>query len=259
MKQHIRPFLTAACALCAASATPAFAQSVVQTTPPVTAPANSKPAPPPRTPDDASTPKLFKLNRHQGFLKRKAEGPIGLLFLGDSITDGWPHKGGDTWAAFAPFQPADFGVSAIRTEGILWNITNGELDGISPKAAVLLIGINNILQCPDEKPEWVSSGIRKIVQTIHQKLPDTKVLLLGIFPARNPGNHPARAKITEVNKLIAKLDDGGKTRFLDIGKIFLTADGEVNTDLMPDALHPNAKGYKLWYEAMIPTLTEMMK
>lgn len=257
MKQPILQLLALTGALCVA-ATAVSAQTTAPATPPV-APATSKPPQPPRTPESATTPKLFKLNRHQEFMKRKAAGPVGLLFVGDSITDGWPRKGKDIWEKFAPYTPADFGVSAIRTEGILWNITNGELDGISPKVAVVLIGINNILQCPDEKPEWVASGIQKIVETIHRKMPATKVLLLGIFPARNPATHPARARILEANKLIAKLDDGNKTRFLDIGKIFLTPEGEVSKDLMPDALHPNAKGYQLWYDAMNPLLVEMMK
>lgn len=232
------------------------------TTPPVPTPTAAptvKPTPSPRFPDSATTPKLFKLNRHEGFMKRKTEGPIGLLFLGDSITDGWPSKGTSSWEKFAPYHPADFGISAIRTEGILWNITNGELDGLNPKATVLLIGVNNIIQCPDEKSEWVFAGIQKIVQTIHAKMPGTKLLLLGIFPARNPADHPARARIAEVNRLISKLDDGNKTRFLNIGKIFLSPDGTVDKDLMPDALHPNDKGYQLWLDTMMPVLSEMLK
>lgn len=221
-------------------------------------PVAAKTATLPRTEADAVTPKLFKKNRHEQFIQRKAAGPVGLLFLGDSITDWWPRNGKDSWAKFAPNAPADFGVAAMRTEGLLWNITHGELDGLKPKATVILIGVNNILQCPDEKPEWVAAGIRKIVATVREKMPGTKILLLAIFPARNPATHPARDRIAAVNRLIAGLDDGKNVRFLDLGSKFLDAEGNVRMDLTRDALHPNAKGYEVWYEAMQPMLSEMM-
>jgi beta-glucosidase len=191
-------------------------------------------------------------------MERITQGNIGLLFLGDSITDGWPRHGEWSWLKFAPYQPADFGVSGERTEDVLWRIMNGELDGIDPKVVILMIGTNNLGQCRDEKSEWTAAGIEKIVETIHQKLPHTKVLLLGVFP-RGAKNDPFRAKIAEMNKTISKLDDGKSTRFLDIGNAFLDANGNIPIDVMPDGLHPNAHGYDLWYAAMNPLLTEMLK
>ena len=227
---------------------------------PVTpAPASAKRSGPPRRENDAVNPRLFKKNRHEGFMKRKAAGPIGMVFLGDSITDGWPRHGRDTWAKFAPYQPANFGISAMRTEGLLWNITHGELDGLQPKATVILIGVNNLLQCPDEQPEWAAAGIQKIVATVREKTPCSKILLMGIFPARNPADHPVRARIAAVNQWIAKLDDGKNIRFLDIGSQFLDANGSVRKDLMPDGLHPNAKGYQVWHDAMQPILAKMLE
>jgi|GEM_PF-636571 len=212
-----------------------------------------------RSEADAVTPKLFKRDRHEQFIKRKADANIRLLFLGDSITDWWPKNGGETWAKFAPYDPADFGVMAMRTEGLLWNISNGELDGIKPKVVVILIGVNNLLQCPDEKPEWVAAGIHKVVETVRQKSPESKIVLLAILPARNPATNPIRARIAAVNPLIAKLADGDHIRFLDIGSAFLDAAGNVRKDLTLDALHPNAKGYQVWYDAMQPMLVKMME
>jgi len=253
-KQNAFRIFAVVCAIPLFAISPALGQTSSPV--PAASPA-ATPTPKPRTPTDAVTPKAFKPYRHQGFMKRKAEGPIGILFLGDSITDGWPRKGADTWGKFAAANPADFGISAMRTEGLLWNITNGELDGISPKATIILIGVNNIIQCPDENPEWVAAGIQKIVETVHQKIPSTKVILMAIFPARNPATHPARARIAEVNRLIEKLADGDKTRFLDIGKQFLNPDGSIRKDLLPDGLHPNAKGYKIWSDAMAPILKDI--
>jgi len=212
-----------------------------------------------RSPEDAVTPSLFKRNRHEEFMRRKSAGALGLLFLGDSITDWWPKNGKDTWAKFAPHNPANFGIAAMRTEGLLWNITNGELDGIKPKAVVILIGVNNLLQCPDEKPEWVAAGVRKVVDTVREKLPESKILLLAVFPARNPGDHPVRARLAEVNRLLPAIADGEDVQFLDIGKLFLAPDGTIRKDLMPDGVHPNAKGYQVWFDAMNPVLSKMME
>jgi lysophospholipase L1-like esterase len=221
-----------------------------------------KPTLPPRTQESAITPDSTKpklKERHAAFLLRKNQGEIDLLFLGDSITDAWPNRGKESWAKFAPYHPADFGVSGDCTEHVLWRITNGELDGINPKVVVILIGTNNTGHYPDEKPEWTAAGIKKIVEIVHQKLPNAKVLLLAIFPRGANSQDANRLRNDEVNKLIAGLDDGDKTRYLDIGHVFLTPDGQLSKDIMPDHLHPSQHGYDLWYDAMQPTLDQMMK
>lgn len=214
---------------------------------------------PARTADSAVTPVDRNPGRHEELMKRKQEGPVDLLFLGDSITDFWPSRGPDTWAKFAPYHPADFGVSGERTEDVLWRLTHGELDGIHPKVVVLMLGTNNVGQHPDEQPAWVVGGLRKVVGVIREKLPDAKLLLLGIFP-RGEKDSSDRKRNDAVNVELAKFaGNGGQTRYLDIGHVFLDANGEVLKDAMPDGLHPNARGYALWYEAMQPTLDEMMR
>jgi len=211
-----------------------------------------------RTADDALTPAIKDPHRHEQFLARIKQGPVGLLFLGDSITDAWPGRGKESWAKFAPYQPADFGISGDRTEHVLWRITHGELEGINPKVVVIMIGTNNIGHFRDEQPEWAAAGVKKIVQTVRQKLPQAKVLLLGVFP-RGPKDSDVRKKVEAINQIICKLDDGKQIRYLDIGTVFLDANGEIPKEIMPDSLHPTAKGYDLWYEAMRPLLEEMMK
>jgi len=220
--------------------------------------ATPKPTPPPRTPESAVTPGGGNVKRHEVFLARIAEAPVGLLFLGDSITDFWPRTGEVSWLKFAPYQPADFGISGEKTEQVLWRILNGELDGIHPKVVVIMIGTNNIGQFRDEKPEWAAAGVRKIVDVVHEKLPGTKVLLLGVFP-RSTKDSAQRAAVHQINAIISKLDNGTTTRYLDIGDKFLDASGEIPDDVMPDKLHPSAKGYDIWYAAMNPLLEQMMK
>jgi beta-glucosidase len=198
---------------------------------------------------------------HESFLQRRSEGPIGVLFLGDSIMELWGSNGKEVWAHYyAKLNAANFGISGDQTQHVLWRIDHGELDGIAPKVVVLMIGTNNLTRYPVEA---VVKADTLIVQEIHEKLPNTKVLLLGIFPrGPDPKIHSTefyRAKIKLVNAQLAKLDDGNKTRFLDIGNKFLNDDGTLPRPIMPDFLHPSAAGYQLWADAMAPLLNEMLK
>jgi lysophospholipase L1-like esterase len=198
------------------------------------------------------------LARHQGFVAQAKSGGIDLLFLGDSITDGWRTRGSNVWRkSYEPRHAANFGIGGDRTQHVLWRIRNGELTGIKPKVTVLMIGTNN---SKDDQPEPIANAIKLIVQGIGSQCPGTKVLLLAVFPRNKTTDTPEQlATNRKVNEIIAKLDDGKNVRFLDINKVFLGPDGKVPKDIMPDFLHPNQEGYQLWAEAMEPTLAEMMK
>lgn len=228
------------------------------------APAKPQPQKPPRRPADAVTPADMSRNgRQKQFLERAKDKTIQLVFLGDSITDFWLRDDGQhgkpVWDQFyARRNAADFGVSGEHTEHTLGHIAGGILDGLSPKVVVLMIGTNNIGHNPADKPEWAAAGVAKIVETVHQKLPGAKVLLLATFP-RNAKDSPMRKAVEGINAIISKLDNGTTTRFLDLGPKFLDASGEIPKDVMPDGLHPNTKGYQIWAEAMEPLLSEMMK
>ena len=214
--------------------------------------------PAPAAPDPAltaSTPAAKDPERHQAFLARLAAAPVDLLFLGDSILDRWPRYGEPSWLKLAPFQPADFGLGGDQTENLLWRIQNGELDGIHPQAVVILIGTNNVAR---DQPEWTAAGIAKIVETVRGKLPETKVLLVGLLP-RDLSDSVNRKRNAAVNVLISKLADGRSVYYLDIGTAFLDDQGEIPLDLMPDRLHPGVKGYEVWYRLMIPKLKEMLR
>ena len=174
---------------------------------------------------------------------------MDLLFLGDSITDGSAGGGKAVWEKnYAPLKAANFGIGGDQTQHVLWRIQNGELDGIKPKVAVLMIGTNNLGGNTDEE---IADGIKAIVAELHKQTPETKLLLLGVFPRGIKANDSNRARIKNINSIIAKLDDGGKTvKYLDIGDKFLEADGTLPKSIMPDALHPNGKGYEIWAEAI---------
>ena len=210
-------------------------------------------------PNPAAVPTLRNdwLIRHNGFVAEAKAGGIELLFIGDSITDGWRNRGKETWATdYAPLKAANFGIGGDRTEHVLWRLQNGELDGLQPKVAVVMIGTNNSAR--DTAPQIVE-GVTAIVREIQQRTPTTKILLLAIFPRAEKPDSPLRAKLTEANQALAKLDDGGlHVAFLDIGAAFLQPDGILPASIMPDFLHPNEAGYRMWATAMAPKLAELL-
>jgi lysophospholipase L1-like esterase len=212
--------------------------------------------PNPKFDKDGKTPQPGFVKRHEGFVDVAKKGGVDVLFLGDSITDGWRGAGKDVWAKqIEPLKAANFGIGGDRTQHVLWRIVNGELEGIKPKVAVVMIGTNNSGSDPAAD---ITEGVTEIVKTIHKKSPDTKVLLLAVFPRGKELPNAQNDKLIEVNKALAKLDDGKLVRFLDIGPKFLGADKQLPKDIMPDYLHLSPKGYEIWAEAMLPTLNDML-
>jgi lysophospholipase L1-like esterase len=196
------------------------------------------------------------VKRHEGFIEIAKKGGVDFLLLGDSITDGWRVGGKKVYdASFEEFKPANFGIGGDRTQHVLWRLQNGELDGITPKLCMLMIGTNNSRDPADD----VAAGITAIVKEIQKKSPMTKVLLLGIFP-RGEKPNPGREKNDKVNTIVAKLDDGGKAvKYLDIGAKFMNEDKTLSKEIMPDFLHLTEKGYQIWADAVLPTVKELMK
>lgn len=211
---------------------------------------------------DVAAPKFQNGEPSEGFIKTHERfvaiakaGGVDVLFLGDSITAGW---GGakEIWEkSFAAYKPANFGIGGDRTQHVLWRITNGELDGIKPKVVVLMIGTNN---SGTDEADGIAKGVTAIVKAIHAKSPATKVLLLAVFP-RGEKPNPQREKLAKVNATIAKLHDGKSVHYLDIGAKFLTADGTLTKEVMPDFLHLSKAGYQIWADAITPKLAELTK
>ncbi len=229
------------------------------------APAVVMPPQPPDVPaekygkDGKINPDFIK--KHESFVGIAKEGKAQLVFLGDSITAGWAGNGKEVWAkAFGGYTPANFGIGGDRTQHVLWRIQNGELDGgIKPKAAVLMIGTNNV---GGDSAESIAKGVTAIVKTIREKQPQAKILLLAVFPR---GDKPTgklgapNEKLKQVNAIISKLDDGKNVFFLDIGEKFPQPNGALTPDIMPDFLHLSAAGYQIWADAIGPKLAELMK
>ena len=183
-----------------------------------------------------------------------------LLFIGDSITDLWAYPadhqypgGLNTWNKRYKNIATNFGITGDKTQTVLWRLTEGKsLESYTPKHIVLLIGINNLLQ--GDTPEDTVAGIKAIADYLRKMLPDSKVLILGIFPCHEQAADPIRAKIRMTNERIKKLADSQRVYFVDIGNVFLEKDGEITKDVMRDLLHLSPKGYEMWADAMEPYL-----
>jgi lysophospholipase L1-like esterase len=196
--------------------------------------------------------------RHEGFVAQAQQGNIDLLLHGDSITDWWLQEANkpvfDKY--FGHLRTADFAVAGDTTQGVLWGLKNGEGQGFQPKAVMLMIGTNNM---GANSAAEVAEGIGAVVMEMRKDFPNAKILLLAIFPRSVPGD-PIRDKIAETNRIIQKLDDQRQVFYLDIGSKFLGPDGVFLPDsFRPDNLHPQAKGYDIWGQAVSAKLAELMR
>lgn len=216
--------------------------------------------------------------KHAKNVEIAKQGDIDLLFMGDSITDFWrqekpPQRKPATGQTEAPppipgdrvgkpvfdqyfgqMKVANFGISGDTTQGVLFRLQNGEGQGFSPKAIMLMIGTNNTRA---NTAEEIADGVKAIVEEMRKDFPNAKILLLAIFPRNNPPE--AKEKIDAINKIIAGLDDQQHVFFMDIGKQFLGPDGTVPKDIMADGLHPTTKGYEIWAKAVIEPLKKLMQ
>lgn len=198
--------------------------------------------------------------RHRQKLQEVKKGGHELVFIGDSITQGWEGAGREVWEEFyGKRQALNLGYSGDRTEHVLWRLLSGELEGVDPKAYVLMIGTNNTGH-REAPPAETASGIRLILDLLRDRSPDSEILLLSVFPRGEKPEDRKRLINLGVNQLVKEFaanDD--KIHWLDLTSTFLADDGTLPKEVMPDFLHPQVKGYRMWAEAMEPTLQKLLK
>jgi beta-glucosidase len=195
--------------------------------------------------------------RNDAVNERVKQGDVDLLMIGDSITHGWEGGGKKYWDKYyGPRNAVNMGFSGDRTQHVLWRLEHGHLEGISPKLAVLMIGTNNS-NGKDNTAEEIADGIIAVCRKLHAECPRMKILILAIFP-RGPEPSDQRQKNGKASLLASKIADGKTIHYLDINDKFLTADGFLSKKVMPDYLHPNEAGYKIWAESIEPKVAELM-
>jgi len=199
--------------------------------------------------------------KHRNNVARAAQGNVDVLFMGDSITDFWRNDSGPfagkavldrTWP---DLNIANFGIAGDTTQGVLYRLANGEGAGFTPRAIMLMIGTNNAAA---NNHMEIAEGIGAIVLDMETRWPEAEILLLGIFPRGAPDD-PVRDELRRINEIISRLDTHEHVHYLDIGDVFLDANGVIAQDIMSDLLHPSTKGYELWAEAVKEPLAELLK
>jgi lysophospholipase L1-like esterase len=199
--------------------------------------------------------------KHQANLAVARAGNIDVLFMGDSITDWWRNETGNMAGKpvfdqyFGNMKVANFGIAGDTTQGVLYRLQNGEGQGFSPKAIMLMIGTNNTRA---NLAGEIAEGVGAVVLELQKDFPAAKILLLGVFP-RSTADSPLRPQIAEINSIISRLHDGNRVQYLDIGSIFLDQNGNIPTTIMSDGLHPTTAGYELWAQEVIGPLTALMQ
>jgi len=207
----------------------------------------------------------YSPDRHAEKLALIAKEKYDLIMIGNSITNNFEKpEYQPVWKQFfSPRKALNLGYSGYRTENLLWNIQNGELNGQSPKVIVLEIGTNNI----DEKnyptrhtAAQLAGGMEAIVKLVLQKCPDSKVIVMRCFPGCYGGPNPTshRVILERASDLVSRFADGKRVFYCDVNHVFLNMDGSISHEMMPDWLHPSPEGAKRWAQAMEPLLSELM-
>jgi hypothetical protein len=240
--------------------------------PPAAAPATSAtaaPAAPAPGRADQPTPRTDanSMLAHQQLLAKRTQGKIDVYFEGNSITRRWgatdyPDFLANWKANFHGWNAADFGWGADRIEHILWRVENGELDGVNPKAIVILAGTNNVGREPggEEKVADITRGLRALVDLCRRKAPNAVIVLTGIFPRNdNPAVIPQiNREIAQINANLARMADGRSVRYVDVSDKLADRDGKLFDGMMVDGLHPTLKGYQIWADALKPILRDVL-
>jgi len=204
--------------------------------------------------------------RHAAVLAIKGKINPEVVLIGDSITHLWGgepnepkgNRGKDSWQELFGSKPAlNLGFGWDRTQNVLYRIQEGELDGLKPKTIVIHIGTNNLAgtkNARENTPEEIAAAIGLIVEKAQEKCPEAQVILMAVFPRGQNATDPRRAKIAEINKLLSGIASRPRVTLVDITSKLMNTDGTITREVMADFLHPAAKGYAVWAEALKPLL-----
>ncbi|NQU22416.1 MAG: GDSL family lipase [Candidatus Nealsonbacteria bacterium] len=196
-------------------------------------------------------PKGWWQKRHEDVLSAPGREACQIIFIGDSITDGWDATGQKIWAKeYVPLKVLNLGINCDSTQHVLWRLDHGEIDGLPKlKVAVIEIGTNNVGITRDP-PQDIVKGVEAICERVKHKAPHAKILLLAIFPKGFGANRHDVA-----NGLISKLDDGKQIFYLNINDALLETEGAIADRVG----HLTEKGYEVWANAIRPTLEKLMQ
>jgi beta-glucosidase len=201
------------------------------------------------------------IRHHENRKKWVTEQEVDLLLIGDSIMFEWSRGAGEIWKQYNGHRKAvNIASSGDQTQHMLWHIQSGGLDGMkdrNPKVVELLIGTNNRGD-PALKGQDTAAGILALLKEIHHRLPNSKILLMALFPRGWKPDDPGRLRNNQINEIIKTYADGKTVIWVDLGHLYLDADGNLSRELIKDGLHPSLQGYTAWAEFMEPMIKELL-
>ncbi|HSS96049.1 MAG TPA: GDSL-type esterase/lipase family protein [Terriglobales bacterium] len=201
--------------------------------------------------------------RHHAELEIQKKVKPQVVLIGDSITHYWGGSpisgevnGATAWQhVFGNMTAINMGFGWDRTQNVLWRLRQGELDGLTPKWIVLMIGTNNLTGTENARsntPEEIVEGVEAIYYEIHKSSPGSHIILMAILPRGQKPNGDLRAPIQKTNQLLSqRFSNDSSVTYLDIGASFLQPDGSLPQSMMPDGTHPTDVGYQIWADALI--------
>lgn len=200
----------------------------------------------------------WAIERQNEVLRRARSTPkAAVVFVGDSITQGWEGEGAALWQKeLAPLGALNLGVSGDRTEHVLWRLREAPLTHLEPRVIVLLIGTNNLGHGTSDAEETLA-GVQAVIATLHAQAPEATLLVHEIFP-RGERMNPMRGEILQVNQVL-RATPGPRTRVLGFSDRWVRADGTIPKEIMPDFLHLSPVGYAQWTEALVPEIRAALK
>jgi lysophospholipase L1-like esterase len=199
------------------------------------------------------------LDFHAGLVKTAAaaRGPIDVLLVGDSITQQW----GGTWAKHFPtWKTVNIGIGGDKTQNVLWRLDHGGVDGLEPRACVLLIGNNNMFFTPETGIEPAAAGIKACLDNLRGRFPEAAIVVVKIFPAHAPGNRFHE----DIKKTNAALDAQNLAALPNVQVLDLTADlvhedGTLRQELFhADGIHLLPAGYDVYAAKLRPLLEKAL-
>lgn len=207
--------------------------------------------------EDEPRPEAAWINLHNSFVQNTLNnnGSIKVLFYGDSITAQWGSAGKPIFDQYyAPLGTANYGIGGDRTEHVLWRIKNGEVtERLNPVLCVIKVGTNNIGTNDDTS---IARGVEANVLELRQRLPNMKILLLGVLPR---SNEALTIRTSTINSIIQRLDNGRTIRYLDLKDHFYRGGNNFVTEFYnADLVHLTVAGYAKWAQVMDPLFREML-
>lgn len=184
--------------------------------------------------------------------------PCDIIFIGDSITEGWLGAGKEIWEKnYAPRNALNFGISGDKTQNVLWRLENMEVQTLKPKVAVILIGTDNLMNTSHD----IADGVHAVIANTQETFPGVKIILVSIMPCER-----AHDTMMQADSIIKNNADDSNVFYLNLVPLMppvttTAADGSTDTNwkgLSKDHLHPTIAGYKIWADAMEPLLTKLL-